>query len=284
LNLCGFFDSGWIGTLWQFFHFFWQVKCWIVEAARQIGEKMDTFLTNLHSAVVNFFSLENWSKKRFGKVLFVVVPIIILWVFRGELRLLITIIGDRDALVAYLEPYGTLGIFLLYVFLFLQVFIATIPGQAIMVTGGYLYGFWIGLLIAYTSTVVASHLCYELARRYGRPLVKKLAPAHIVDKWTVRAERQGIPFFIFSFTTPIFPADVMNFVAGLIGLPPRKFMIANVAGRLPSSIVFTLIGSHGLGLPLNLMIIAAIVFTFIALGFWRLVGPKLEEKYMEAKS
>jgi uncharacterized membrane protein YdjX (TVP38/TMEM64 family) len=177
-----------------------------------------------------------------------------------------------------------LGIFLIYVFLLSQVFIATIPGQPIIVTGGYLYGFWIGFLVAYTSTVIASHLCYQLARRYGRPLVKKLAPEKIVDKWTVRAERQGIPFFIFSFTTPIFPADVMNFVAGLSGLSPRKFMIANTAGRLPTAIIFTLIGSHGLNLPINLMIAVAIIFTLIALGFWRLVGPKLEEKYLEKQA
>ncbi len=193
-------------------------------------------------------------------------------------------VSDRETIVAYLEPYGTLGIFLIFIFLFLQVFLATIPGQAIMVSGGYLYGFWIGLLISYTSTVVASQLCCELARRYGRPLVKKLAPAHLVDKWTVRAERQGIPFFIFSFTTPIFPADVMNFVAGLSGLSAKKFMVANVIGRLPSSIVFTLIGSHGLGLPLNLMIAAFIAITLAALVFWRWVGPKLEEKYLDVQS
>jgi len=88
--------------------------------------------------------------KRFGMALLVVILMFILWVFREELRQAITAMGDREALVSYLEPYGTLGIFLFYVFLFLQVFIATIPGQAIMITGGYLYGFWIGLFIIFT--------------------------------------------------------------------------------------------------------------------------------------
>mgnify|MGYP003969963711 FL=1 len=244
---------------------------------------MTSLTTSLQQTISNFLSIR-WSRKQFGKALLIIAPLILLWVLREEISHLFAIISERDSLVAYLRPYGTLGIFLLYILLFLQVFVATIPGQAIIVTGGYLYGFWIGLLISYTSTVVASHLCYELARRYGRPLVRKLAPAHIVDKWTVRAERQGIPFFIFSFTTPIFPADVMNFVAGLSGLSPRKFIVANVIGRLPSAIVFTLIGSHGLGLPINLMVIIAIAFTLMALGFWRLVGPNLEKKYLEKQS
>ena len=242
---------------------------------------MVAFLSNLHRSASNYLSVPKLNKKSLAKILLVVIPLILLWVFRTELRDIAAVIADREALVAYLEPYGTLGIAILFFLLFLQVFIATIPGQAIIVTGGYLYGFWAGTLISYVSTVTASHLCYELARRYGRPLVKKLAPAHVVDKWTVRAERQGIPFFIFSFTTPIFPADVMNFVAGLSGLSPRKFMIANCIGRIPTAIVFTLIGSHGLGLPIELMAAAAIIFTFIALGFWGYVGPKLEAKYLE---
>ena len=242
---------------------------------------MVTFLSNLYHTGLDCLSFPKLNKKSLAKVLLIILFLILLWVFRTELRDIAAVIADREALVAYLEPYGTLGIAILFILLFLQVFIATIPGQAIIVTGGYLYGFWAGTLISYVSTVAASHLCYELARRYGRPLVKKLAPAHIVDKWTGRAERQGIPFFIFSFTTPIFPADVMNFVAGLSGLSPRKFMIANCIGRIPTAIVFTLIGSHGLGLPIELMVAAAIIFTFAALGFWGYVGPKLEQRYLE---
>jgi uncharacterized membrane protein YdjX (TVP38/TMEM64 family) len=57
-----------------------------------------------------------------------------------------------------------------------------------------------------------------------------------------------------------------------------------VIGRLPSAVVFTLIGSHGLGLPLNWMITALITITLVALVFWRWIGPKLEEKYPEQQS
>ena len=234
------------------------------------------FLRNIPQSVSLYIN-----KKTFFSGLFIIISAILLWLLSDDLRNLFAIISDRETLIAYLIPYGTPGIFFLYIFLFLQVFFATIPGQAIIVTGGYLYGFWTGLFISYTSTVIASQLCFELARRYGHPLVKNLAPADMVDKWTMRAERQGIPFFIFSFTIPIFPADVMNYVAGLSGLSSRKFLIANAIGRMPSAILFTLIGSHGLGLPLDLLIAAAVIFTIIALGFWKLLGPKLEQKYLE---
>ncbi len=228
--------------------------------------------------LVNFRTYR-FEKKHFSSIALGILLLTLFWHFRAEAGQITALIADREALVAYLAPYGELGAVIFFILLSLQVFIPTIPGQAIIITGGYLYGFWLGLLIAHFSTVLASQACYELARRYGRPVVEKLAPADLVEKWTVRAEKQGIPFFIFSFTTPIFPADVMNFVAGLSGLSPRKFWIANLIGRLPSSIVFTLIGSHGLGLPVPLMVTVAVIFTIIALAFWKIVGPRLEQKY-----
>ncbi len=237
---------------------------------------MAGFSRSYHFMITNYISLERWRKKYLIIALLSLCSIIIFWALREQLQQLIIMIGDREILAAYAQSYGRIGSYLMYAYLFLQVIIATMPGQAIMVTGGYLYGFWTGVLITYTSTVTASQLCYALARHYGRPIVKKLAPADIIDKWTARADRQGIPFFIFAFTTPIFPADVMNFVAGLSGLSGRKFMIANFIGRLPTAIVFTLIGSHGLDLPLNLMIAALIAFTILVLAFWRLVGKILE--------
>ena len=245
---------------------------------------MTALLANLQRNFITHCSIKKCEKKHIGAIALGILLLAVLFHFREEAAQIAAIIADREALVAYLEPYGALGAVIFFIFLSLQVFVATIPGQAIIITGGYLYGFWLGLLIAYLSTVLASQLCYELARRYGRPVVEKLAPADLVDKWTVRAEKQGIPFFIFSFTTPIFPADVMNFVAGLSGLSPRKFWIANVVGRLPSAIVFTLIGSHGLGLPVPLMVTVAVIFTILALVFWKIVGPRLEQKYEEKKS
>ena len=209
---------------------------------------------------------------------------IVFWALREEIQQLIIMISDREIIAAYVQSYGRLGIYLMYAYLFLQVIIATMPGQAIMVSGGYLFGFWTGVLITYTSTVAASQLCFALARNFGRPIVQKLAPANIIDKWTKRADRQGIPFFIFAFSTPIFPSDMMNFVAGLSGLEPRKFMIANFTGRLPTAIIFTLIGSHGLDLPFNLMIAAFTTFSVLILAFWRLGGKILEAKYLKHQS
>ena len=121
-----------------------------------------------------------------------------------------------------------------------------------------------------------------LARKYGRPIIERLAPTEGLEKWTLRAKKQGITFFIISFNIPFFSSDVMNYVAGLSGISSRKFLVANILGKLPTSIIFTLIGSHGLDFSWRFI---AITFTLalIIVSFWQFIGPEVEERYFAVK-
>ena len=216
------------------------------------------------------------SKGQFIKILITAAALVGLWWFRAPLLDLLALARDRDALVAYLEVYGQAGLLLIFVILALQVIVAAIPGHFLMLVSGYLYGFLTTFIVTHTSTVLASQLAYNLARRFGRPIVDRLAPADLAEKWTREAERQGMVFFFISFMLPIFPSDVMNFVAGLSGLSSRKFWIANFFGRLPTSLLFALIGAQGFQIT-PLLIVAAFIYTGVLLAAWRYMAPRLRK-------
>lgn len=216
-------------------------------------------------------------KTKVLKAIFVIILLAALWHYRTPVQELLALVKDREGVIAYLGNYGEAGAVLLFIILFAQVIVAAIPGHVFMVAGGYLYGFLPGFLLIHAATVVASQFGYWLARKFGRPVVEKLAPAQILETWTQRAERQGTIFFIFSFILPIFPSDVMNFVAGLSGLSSRKFWVANFTGRLPTSILFALIGSQGFQISPSLFVVA-IVFTIVMFVIWRKISPMIERQ------
>jgi uncharacterized membrane protein YdjX (TVP38/TMEM64 family) len=56
--------------------------------------------------------------------------------FREPLSDVLRIIGDREAVAAYLDQFGVLAPVLLSIVLVLQVLVATIPGHALVVGGG----------------------------------------------------------------------------------------------------------------------------------------------------
>jgi uncharacterized membrane protein YdjX (TVP38/TMEM64 family) len=199
-------------------------------------------------------------------------------IYRTEIWAELAQIKDREALVAQIEQFGSFGVVVYAMVLILQVIVAAIPGQALVIAGGYFYGFFLGFLITHTCCVFGGLLCYSIARKYGRSVVGKLASVETIDKCSQRAERQGLAFFLFSFNIPIFPHDMMNYVAGLSGLSPKKFFIASFFGKLPGSILFTLIGSHGFEISPQFLLLA-VVLTVILLIVWKLASPKVEQKF-----
>jgi uncharacterized membrane protein YdjX (TVP38/TMEM64 family) len=220
-------------------------------------------------------------KSRIMKSICLIACLVCAWYWRAPLSELFMIISDRDAVVAYLEQYDMWGPIVLFLILSAQVFLAIIPGHAFMISGGYIYGFISGALITYASTVLASQLAFMLARKAGQPFVERMAPANVIDKWNQLAEKQGAFFFFFSFILPIFPNDLMCFIAGLSSIKPRDFFIANIFGRLPCAIFITLIGSHGLEMPIQFWIMISIVVIGLCVS-WKHISKYLEGRGIAA--
>jgi len=172
-----------------------------------------------------------------------------LWIGREPVGALAALLRDQEAVSQAVLRFGAWGPLALALAQFLQVLIAFIPGHVFLVAAGYVYGFAGGFVLNLACIVLASQMVYLLTRRAGRPLVNRLANPATVARWETIAERHGFTFFTLAFLLPVIPSDAMNFVAGLSGINARRFFAANLLGRLPSAVILTLIGSHGLELP-----------------------------------
>ena len=109
--------------------------------------------------------------------------VLLLWIFRDRVWAALQLGADQEALAALLDQYGAFGIAISVLLLVLQVFLAVIPGQALVIVNGYVYGFWKGLLITWTTVVLASEVAFWLARRYGRPLATHFVAPKTLKRW-----------------------------------------------------------------------------------------------------
>jgi uncharacterized membrane protein YdjX (TVP38/TMEM64 family) len=185
------------------------------------------------------------------------------WLLRQSLADWLTILSDQAAVSSYVQSFGVLAPLVLAALQVLQVIVAFIPGHVFVIAGGYIFGLGWGLLFNIVFVVSASQLGFLLARWAGRPFVHRLAAPETIEKWETLAEKQGFMFFTIAFVLPVFPTDIMNFVAGLTGISPRKFLAANFLGRLPGVILLTLIGSHGLELSKTTWALLALLVTAV---------------------
>ena len=192
---------------------------------------------------------------------------IFIW-FHEPILDVLKVVGDREAVALYLEKFGIFAPLLLGFILMLQVVVAAIPGHALVVGGGYVFGFWPAFWISLITTVIGSQLGFLLARWAGRPLVEKLAPVDVLDKWNEVSAQKGLLFFMVAFMLPIFPADVMTYIAGLSSLSTRRFFVANLIGRTPGVVVMTAVGAYGFQLSPSILIGIAVVGGLMFVG-WR---------------
>lgn len=202
------------------------------------------------NAHISIPSAKFFSSSQAGTALKLTVTLFALWLFRAPLGEVLAIIADREKVTTYVQSFGAFGPAILFILLFAQVFVAVIPGHAVMMTGGYIYGFATGATITAVSTIVASQFAFLIARKHGRSLIDRLASPQIIERWDKLSANQGALFYFFAFVLPIFPSDLMCYLAGLGKISPSRFFLANVLGRSLCAVSITLIGAFGFQPPL----------------------------------
>ena len=193
----------------------------------------------------------------------IVLSLILLWVYRLPIMQSLRWFSNLDAVIESIRGYGYWGPAVLFLLFILQAFIAFIPGQALMIASGYLYGFIGGILITWTSLVLGGQIAFWLSRKFGRPFAEKwIAPATL-DRWDKSAAGQGVAFYVITLVMPLIPNDAMCYVAGLGSMEPRRFLLANMLGRGIASILTVTVGAYVNQIP---ALIWVFLVGFVVLG------------------
>ncbi len=219
-----------------------------------------------------------WLKRHWPKVGLLLLTLLILWFNRAQLWSLLQILQDRQAITAYLEPLGVWGPLLYLVIMTGQVLTAVIPGHALMIAAGYVYGFSGGLLLNLIGAIGASQLAFLVGRLAGKPTVQRFVPEHLLERWHSVANQRGFFFFVICFWFPVIPSNATNYIGGLTSISAWLFFLANLVGRLPGVTIITLLGSHGIELTWQQWAIIAVIGVIVVIG-GRYLSNKLERKF-----
>jgi len=197
------------------------------------------------------------------------ILIFVLWESREYLIRTMLWFADRDAVATTMGQIGIWGPITLFALFVFQVFLAFIPGQALMVACGYLYGFWGGFLLSWFSLVVGGELAFVLARRYGRSFAERWVSPQALSRWDKAAEGQGVTFFSLSLVLPLVPNDAMCYVAGLGTISRPRFITANMLGRGMACALTSAAGAFGGEISWQVWVVILSIFVLLGVA-WQL--------------
>ena len=207
------------------------------------------------------------STRKILSISLTVIALPSLWLLHTPLASMLQWFSDREAVSQAILNSGFWGPAILFVLFVLQTFIAFIPGQALMIASGYIYGFTGGFLITWISLVAGGQMAFWLARRYGRGFAEKWISPAVLDRWDKSAAGSGIGFYAITLVLPLFPNDAMCYVAGLGRISGQRFLIANMLGRGLASLITVFIGAYGSKIPVQVWVGAGVLILLGLIGW-----------------
>lgn len=178
------------------------------------------------------------------------------------------ILTSPEKLRDYIRGFGAWGPLVIIGIHIAQVVIAPLPGQAIEIANGYLFGGVWGSVVSMIGITIGSILAISLARYYGRPLVAMLVTPAGMKHVNPYARRRNYLFFYLLFLVPGTPDDLICFAIGLTSIPLRHAIALALVGRAPFVIGGSVLGAAGIHFhPLVFIAIAVVIPVLLSFIF-----------------
>ena len=188
----------------------------------------------------------------------------------------------RDWLVT-LGPWGPLVFLLIYI----VAVVAALPGAAITIAGGALFGSVLGVILVNIGATIGASLAFLIARYFAREgVVNWLSRSDKFRKLDHLTEEHGDIIVALTRLVPIFPFNLLNYGFGLTKVPFWTYVFYTWLCTLPGTILYV-VGADAVSKalvqgripwPLVVAFLVALVFlTFLV----RSARRKLQMKEMQ---
>jgi pyruvate/2-oxoglutarate dehydrogenase complex dihydrolipoamide dehydrogenase (E3) component/uncharacterized membrane protein YdjX (TVP38/TMEM64 family) len=176
---------------------------------------------------------------KIGKLLLVVLLLV-------AAALFISLLPVRQGFMhfeSYVKSLGLVGPFVVVaVYVVCTVFF--IPGSAITIGSGTLFGLKTGFLVVVAGANLGALGSFLLARTFLREKVARWAAAnHKFGSLDRAIGRQGFKMVLLTRLSPVFPFVLLNYFLGLTSVRTGSYILANLIGMLPATFLFVYIGA-----------------------------------------
>ena len=177
-------------------------------------------------------------------------------------------ITSIEALRDYISEFGNMAVFLFILFSFLQVIILPVPGSVTVAAGVALFGPLKCSIFSFIGITLGSIVAFTIGRVVGEKAVRWIVGEETLKKWLQKLKGKDYLILSIMFLLPLFPDDVLCFVAGLSSRTWTYFSVMIVITRV-TSILAT---SYSVGLiPLTTwwgIMIWLIIGALVVAAFW----------------
>jgi len=195
--------------------------------------------------------MEKKTKLKIFKITLLVIVIIVLTAITIYLFPAIKNLSTKEGQIAFKQKVTSSGIYglsLLFLIQLAQIFLFILPGEPIEILAGMCYGWFWGTIFIMLSSAVISSLIFILVRKIGKQFVYDFSDEEKIKKLEnnelfKNPKKIELIFFIL-FLLPGTPKDLLTYLAGLLPIKFRRFVVISTIARIPSIVTSTIAGAN----------------------------------------
>ncbi len=181
---------------------------------------------------------------------------------------------EQAEIEAWIDDFGVWGPIVYIAVFAASMLFAPLPTAPMPLIAAAVFGPALGFVYTITATAIGSTVCFWVARRLGRPALRRLTSQTALDRIDQLGERLGIRLLIILRLFPIAGVDYVSYAAGLTQMRFFAYIIVSVLASAPILILAAVLGDAVLERNRELLIGAgAAVAGFFALPvvwvWWR---------------
>ncbi len=142
------------------------------------------------------------------------------------------VLRNQEELEEYLQRSGKWMGVVFVVLQFLQVVILPIPSTVTVVAGAFLFGPLVGSLLSLLGIVLGSLVAFLVGRYGGTRIGYWLVGKETLEKWLKKIKGKDKLLLTAMFLLPVFPDDVLCFVAGMSSMSLVYFLVTITVSRV----------------------------------------------------
>lgn len=187
-----------------------------------------------------------------------------------------------EKLLDQVRDAGWTGVLILEALQFLQVVVAFIPGEAVQIAAGMLYGPWWGALIILVGCIFSSAFIFVLVHKLGAPFVRDMVPEKYMTKFhEFEQSKKFVSVIFLLFLIPGMPKDVFTYITPLSDMKLKQFLLITNTARIPGIVISTYAADglmEGRLVESIIMFVVLAIIAVIALVVYNKVSTKHAEK------
>src|SRR5262245_61402802 len=150
---------------------------------------------------------------------------------------------DFAAVQARVEAIGVAAP-LAFVAIYAVAAVLLVPGAALTLAAGALFGPFAGALYSLVGATVGATLAFLLARFLVGDWVRRKTGARL-GELVEGIEREGWRFVAFVRLVPLFPYNLLNYALGLTRIPLAQYVVATFICMAPGAVAYSYLGYAG---------------------------------------